>query len=96
MLEDACRECDIIAKLEAAMASAPLLVKGTQGQPAISSFVSELRQHRSVLSALLRNLRLPEAEADSGQAERRREAASDLARRAARARWDRRGYGTGA
>jgi hypothetical protein len=95
LLEDACRECDLVAKLEAAQADAPMMVRGSQGQQVISPYIAELRQHRGVLAGLLKGLHLPD-ESATDQAERRRELASDLGRRAARARWDRRDYGTGA
>src|SRR5690606_41193051 len=50
MLADACREADIVQRLEDELADAPLMVQGSQGQLVASPLVSELRQHRSVLA----------------------------------------------
>lgn len=83
ILEDACREIDLIDRLEAEQRDAPLMVKGSQGQKVASPLASELRQHRSVLRALLNNLKLPD---ESGRA------AADVSRKAraaASARWSR-------
>lgn len=89
VLADAAREADLIARLSAALASSPLTVLGSQGQEVASPFVSELRQHRNCLAALLRQLKLPDedTEADAGLTQAQKSAA---ARAAARARWDRR------
>lgn len=84
VLADACREADLIAKLEEAQAEAPLTAKGSQGQVVISPFISELRQHRTVLSQLLKSLKLPDSDAGS---QRKSAHSSDQARAAARARW---------
>lgn len=87
VLEDACREVDIIERLEAELRDGPLMVRGSQGQLVSSPLVSELRQHRSVLAGLLRALKLPDEESTAAQREQRE---SEQARAAARARWDRR------
>ena len=84
VLEDAAREADLIAMLDAGMVGAPLLVRGSQGQDVINPLVSELRQHRATLAALLRQLKLPDEAADAA-------ARSNSARAAANARWSRRG-----
>lgn len=84
ILEDACRESDLIDTLNAATADAELVVQGSTGQPVINPLISELRQHRSTLAALLRQLKLPD---ESDTAENR----STAARAAANARWSRRG-----
>ncbi len=86
LLADACREADIIDRLEEELAGAPLIVKGSMGQLVASPLVSEVRQHRTVLAGLLKSLKLPDA---PDEAERRRAAVSDQARAAARARWGR-------
>ena len=77
ILEDACREVDLIARLEAELEGAPLMVEGIKGQPIASPLVSELRQHRSVLARLLGALKLPDA-AGEVQADTRSQAARDL------------------
>lgn len=84
VLEDACRESDLIDTLNAATRDAELVVQGSTGQPVINPLISELRQHRSTLAALFRQLKLPD---ESGSEEGR----STQARAAANARWSRRG-----
>jgi hypothetical protein len=85
VLEDAAREADLIATLDEGMSGASLLVRGSQGQEVINPLISELRQHRSTLASLLRQLKLPE---ENGAAAGER---STSARAAANARWSRRG-----
>lgn len=85
VLEDACRESDLIDVLQAEARDAQLVVRGSQGQPVINPLISELRQHRSTLAALFRQLKLPDDPA--GKPEDR----STQARAAANARWARRG-----
>lgn len=84
VLEDACRESDLIDALGEAAESAEMIVTGSQGQPVINPLISELRQHRATLAGLLRQLKLPD-EADTS------EARSTQARAAANARWSKRG-----
>lgn len=84
ILIDACREADVVAQLEEAQEDAPLMVRGSMGQEVISPYISELRQHRTVLAGLLKALKLPDTPAG---ASRKRETTSDQARAAARARW---------
>ena len=87
LLVDACREADLVERLEVELRDSPLMVKGSQGQLVASPLVSEVRQHRVALSGLLRALKLPDSDQD---AQTRAAADSDRARAAARARWDRR------
>ena len=82
ILEDACREVDLIERMEAELGDSPLIVKGSMGQPAPSPLVTELRQHRNTYRSLIKALGLPE-ETDSAQAQKR----SVTARAAAQARW---------
>jgi hypothetical protein len=84
VLEDAAREADIITALEDARVGAKLIVKGSMGQDTINPLISELRQHRSTLAALLRQLKLAEDTAESR---------STSARAAANARWATRSRG---
>ena len=81
VLEDACREADLIDVLTAGMRNADLLVKGSMGQQVINPMVSELRQHRATLASLLGKLNLPD---DAGSGAKPR---SVSARKAAAARW---------
>lgn len=82
ILEDACREIDLVERLEAELKGAKLIVHGSQGQPVANPLVQELRQHRGVLTRLFGALKLPDE--DSGAGER-----STAARTAAMARWGR-------
>lgn len=84
ILEDACREADLIDALQEEAKYADTVVEGSQGQPVINPLISELRQHRSTLASLLRQLKLPDP-ADTA------EARSTAARSAANARWSKRG-----
>jgi hypothetical protein len=89
-LEDACREADLIERLHAELAEAELTTKGSMGQEVASPYVSEIRQHRTVLTNLLKTLKLPDSAAGAA---RKRAQVSDAARAAARVRW---GSGAGA
>lgn len=60
VLEDACREVDLVDRLEAELDGAALTVKGSQGQPVANPLVTEIRQHRQVVKALLGSLKLPD------------------------------------
>lgn len=81
LLEDACREADLIDDLRVALKGQPRIVRGSMGQDAINPLISELRQHRSTLKSLLGSLSLPD---DPSPLTPR----SVAARRAANARWD--------
>lgn len=63
ILEDACREVDLIERLEAALVGAELIVRGSQGQPVANPLVAEIRQHRQTSKALLGSLKLPDDDA---------------------------------
>lgn len=84
ILADACHEADIVARLEEAQIDAPLLTSGSQGQKVISPFISELRQHRTVVASLLKSLKLPDSPTGAQQ---KANYTSEQARTAARARW---------
>lgn len=60
VLEDACRTADLIEDLRLEALDAQRIVKGSQGQPVINPLISELRQYRSTLASLLRQLHLPD------------------------------------
>ncbi|MEU0847726.1 hypothetical protein ABZ387_07125 [Streptomyces flaveolus] len=83
VLEDACREIDLIERLEGELRGAELIVVGSMGQPVANPLVQELRQHRGVLARLLGWLKLPDEE------EPAKNNASASARQAAMARWGR-------
>lgn len=84
VLEDACREVDLIEAMQVELDAADsFLAKGSQGQPVAHPLVQELRQHRATLKSLLGSLKLPD---EDGRAASSR---SEQARNAARARWQR-------
>jgi hypothetical protein len=83
VLEDCCREIDIVERLEEEFRDAPTMVKGSMGQLVASPMLQELRQHRAVVARLLKQLNLPDEDGRQGQS------TSDLARKAANARWSR-------
>jgi hypothetical protein len=86
ILEDAVRESDLIDELVEELRGAPKIVLGSQHQQVANPLISEIRQHRAVLSSLLRALELPKA--DNGAAELAHEA-REGAMALARARWSR-------
>ena len=90
VLIDACREADLIARLQDALEGADLVTRGSMGQEVASPFVSEIRQHRTVLANLLKSLKIPDSPATAA---RKKAHVSEQARTAARARW---GSGAGA
>lgn len=85
LLEDVCREVDVIARLERELRTSPTMVKGSMGQLVASPLVSELRQHRATKAALMKTLQV----AMSVKTAAREGRVSAQARAAARARWDR-------
>lgn len=86
VLRAVCAEADLIARMEDELAEAPLTVKGSMGQLVPHPLVTELRQHRATMAALLRGMKLP----DEGG-----EGASNQQREAANSRWAQ-AYGKGA
>ena len=86
ILEDSCREMDLIDRLEEALEGADLTVRGSQGQPVANPLVQEVRQHRGQLKSLLGSLKLPDEPGEAAGSSR-----SESARKAAEARWRRTG-----
>lgn len=82
ILEDACREIDLIERMEAEQSSGSLTALGSQGQPVAAPLIAELRQHRAMVAALMRQLKLP----DSGDG-RAAQSTTEKARMAANTRW---------
>lgn len=68
ILEDACREADLIETLEDRLQeeikAGRMIVKGSQGQPTANPLVAEIRQHRMSIKALIGALKIPEEGAD--------------------------------
>ena len=83
LLEDACREIKLIDKLEEAINSdgAKMIVTGGYEQEVANPLITEIRQHRGMVARLLNQLKLPEESRGSGMSP------SDVARKAANARW---------
>lgn len=80
VLEDACRERDLIDRMQHDIDHTEgLMVRGSQGQEVAHPLVGELRQHRQTFRQLIHALNLPD---DAGESSR-----SVSARKAANARW---------
>ncbi len=62
ILEHACRTLDDLDLLQKALASADLIVRGSQNQPRSSPLIAEVRAHGELLSWLLRQLDLPDVQ----------------------------------
>jgi hypothetical protein len=86
VLEQAARQADTIATLEAELADAPLMVRGSQGQDVAHPLLAEVRLGRALLAQLLGRLNL-------GRVEVPETPRSRSARRAAQARWSGAGLG---
>lgn len=82
VLEQVCRELDLIEKIAVEQARRPMVTEGSMGQEVADPMIQELRQHRAILARLLAQLRLPNGETASE--------ISDKARAAANARWSKR------
>jgi uncharacterized protein with von Willebrand factor type A (vWA) domain len=83
VLEQAARQADAVAALEAEIVDSGLLSRGSRGQTRLSPSVTELRQSRLALSKLLGELALPDQDEQSAPSRRGRKAAD--------ARWGRNG-----
>ena len=82
ILEDVCKQADMIAKVEEELAAQDLTVKGSMGQPTPNGHIAELRQMRAGLARSLGSLKLP----DEGG---KKDDTSGSALKAAAARWSR-------
>ncbi|MBY0440976.1 MAG: hypothetical protein K2Q25_02375 [Mycobacteriaceae bacterium] len=92
VLEDACREADLIDQIQAGLAGEPLYMTGSMGQKVANPLFAEVRQHRATFASLMRQLALPDEESSAGGGSPR----SSAARKAANARWSKpRGANTG-
>lgn len=65
VLGQACREEDLIALMQVELDGSPLMIGGSMGQQVVHPLVSEVRQHRTVLAALLRSLKLPDEQGEA-------------------------------
>lgn len=84
LLEGACRELDIIDRLEESLNGARLVVAGSMGQDTAHPLLAEVRQHRAAFGQILKQLSLPDVEAEETLSPRSRQAQA-----AANARWSR-------
>ncbi|MPZ13770.1 MAG: hypothetical protein GEU73_05000 [Chloroflexi bacterium] len=82
VLEDACREVDLVERMEKDLEKGSLIVAGSMGQPVVNELVKEIRQHRKTYQSLMMSLRLPEEDGGAGAAGR-----SSAARTLAQQRW---------
>jgi hypothetical protein len=97
LLEQACRTRDLVDRLQALVDAAPSLqIAGSRGQPAPLPELTELRQYRAQLAALIKQLDLQDdEEVVVIRDERQKMTRSEAGKVAAMARWNRR-YGHGA
>lgn len=97
LLEDYCMEIAIVDHLQAELAHAPLMVRASHGGEAINPIYSEIRMHRSTAMSLWKALKLPDLEDQDQVAGSSPEdrvtpmSREDSARKAANARWGKRG-----
>lgn len=91
LLEDACREADLIARMDADWIERgrPMITRGSMGQEVAHPMLGEIRQHRTTLRLLLASLRLPDPTEET--AELIPMTRSQAATKAASARWGRSG-----
>jgi hypothetical protein len=87
LLELACRTADDVDRLTGELATADTWATGSRGQTIVNPLVREVRDTRAAFARLLAGLNLP---ADDEPAGWDHLTASQRARKAARARWDRR------
>ena len=59
LLLAACRTVDELDRLTTELATAPLTVVGSTGQPRANPLLAEVRQHRQILAVLLAQLEVP-------------------------------------
>ena len=79
----AARSADDLAKLEAELVNAPVMVPGSMGQERVNPLFAEVRATRALIGQLLGRLKLPDE--DAGAA--RSESNTNRARKAAGTRW---------
>lgn len=93
VLEDACREADLIEHLAEAQRQSPIMISGSMGQQVLNPLIGEVRQHRVALAGLLAKLKLPDdaGEVPAGSGGASGDDRATKARAAANARWSRRG-----
>jgi hypothetical protein len=86
LLEDVCRQEDLIERLDKELRSSDLMIVGSQGQAVINPIVQEIRQHRTVKAGLMAKIAIPDSDEAAAVKSSDR---SSKARAAAEARWKR-------
>lgn len=86
-VEQAARLADEIERLRGELEAAPLIVKGSQGQPVAQPLIEATRSHRLALTRILASLKTPAPEADAAPVDPETRKRSEAARKAANARW---------
>lgn len=68
LLEQICREADLVQELTAELRKLPLMMTGSMGQDVVNPLLMEIRHHRSLLADLHKKLALPDLDksADAG------------------------------
>ena len=89
LLTEATRVVDDVERLQADLADAPATVPGSRGQMTVHPLRAELRNQRLLLAKLLAQLDMPSCDSEGNPWDGL--TTSQRARKAARARWDKRG-----
>lgn len=85
ILEQACQEIDLIARLEKEVSNVLPIVKGSKDQDIANPLLVEIRHHRATVLQLVKAIKLP---VDAGEPKNPRSARGQAA---ANARWQRNG-----
>jgi len=96
ILEQVCRELDLIAKMETAQRASSVIIDGQYGVPTSAPMLAEVARHRSLVARLTAALKLPaDAGLGSGEAVQPTSLA-DAGRKMVAARWAKAGRGAAA
>lgn len=60
LLEQICREADLIQELQEELRRLPIMMTGSMGQDIVNPLLMEIRQHRALMAQLHARLDLPE------------------------------------
>ena len=60
LLEQICREADLIQELHEELRKLPIMMTGSMGQDIVNPLLMEIRQHRSLMADLHKKLALPD------------------------------------
>ena len=87
ILEDACRETALVDLLQKELRGAPLIMKGSMGQPVSNPLLAEIAAHRRLAASLFKQLGLPDLDSADIDGSEEPGARSAAAREAAKSRW---------